>query len=353
MKTLLTSLFFLLMGLMIIFLVAYYIWLCLRFPKHIDAVYTWVEYDENLEHEIEKKQKTIVKANYTDNNELLFSLRSLELYAPWFHHIFIVVRDGQRPKWLGAHPKITIITHSQIMPEEILPTFNSLVIESFLHKIPGLCEHFVYFNDDMILMNPVKKTDFFSLKGIPVESQCHEVRVSDTPIKISSTGIKIKTKEYSFSEMIYFNNVLLDYFFKKEKRYQAQHTPSQDRKSYMEELDKFLQNISFNSEVSVDHITKTSTKRENYNIARNSIFKKYWNIYKYGSKQKVMDVIYIEINHLRSVNLDEVESSRDSFLCIQNSIAYGDPNTNIGVDDYERLTKILYKKFPKPSVFEK
>ena len=36
-----------------------------------------------------------------------------------------------------------------------------------MSEIPGLAEHFIYFNDDFFLLNPVKEEDFF-IEGKPV-----------------------------------------------------------------------------------------------------------------------------------------------------------------------------------------
>src|SRR5690554_7983630 len=74
----------------------------------IDLVYMWV--DGNDEEWLAEKNRFIgksidlnteatSKARNADNNELLFSLRSAEKYAPWIRKIFIVT-DGQTPKWL-------------------------------------------------------------------------------------------------------------------------------------------------------------------------------------------------------------------------------------------------------------
>ena len=66
-----------------------------------------------------------------DNGELKYSLRSIGLYAPWVRKIFIVT-DNQVPEWLDtAHPKIQIVDHSEILPEESRPCFNSVIIENF------------------------------------------------------------------------------------------------------------------------------------------------------------------------------------------------------------------------------
>jgi hypothetical protein len=200
----------------------------------------------------------------------------------------------------------------------------------------------------MILLNKTWPGDFFNLHGKPIESKCHLVRKGKAKITISSNLIQsdYDDKEYHFEEMIYYNNVLLDYYFKVEERYQSQHLPNPCRKSFMMSLDKFLHNFD------LEKITPT---RKNTNIARNSIFKKYWNIYKYNCPQKIFAMDYIEINHLRSVQekIDEIQHSWKKFFCVQNSIAYGDINEHIGTQDFAHLQKILQEKFPNPSPFEK
>jgi hypothetical protein len=56
------------------------------------------------------------------------------------------------------------------MNPHVLPSFNSHAIESNLHRISGLSEHFLYFNDDFILRDFIRKTDFFSRDGY--QSKC-------------------------------------------------------------------------------------------------------------------------------------------------------------------------------------
>ena len=95
-------------------------------------------------------------ARFADHDELRFSLRSLEQFAPWINHVWIVTAD-QRPRWLTPdHPWVSVVSHRDIFPDpDALPTFNSHAIEACLHRIPGLAEHFLYLNDDMLLGRPV------------------------------------------------------------------------------------------------------------------------------------------------------------------------------------------------------
>jgi hypothetical protein len=77
----------------------------------------------------------------------------------------------------------------------------------------------------------------------------------------------------------------------------------------------------------------------------------------YGSSCRVHDLIYIELNHLKSKK-EEIEalasiSTSYRFLCVQNNIAYADKNAVIGARDFEVLHRVLDAKFPTPSFVEK
>jgi hypothetical protein len=141
----------------------------------VDAVVTWVNgTDPEYGEKIRQAQKMfcpggrIEAGRYRDNGELRYSLRALNSHAPWLRTIHLVT-DGQRPAWLRAdHPKIRVTDHREFIPAEFLPTFNSHVIEAFLHRLPGLAEHYIYFNDDVFLGRPARKADFFTPNGLPL-----------------------------------------------------------------------------------------------------------------------------------------------------------------------------------------
>lgn len=77
-----------------------------------------------------------------------------------------IVTNGQIPEWLDVnHPKVEIITHEMIFPDSsVLPTFSSSSIEMNLHRIPGLSDYFIYFNDDVFLGRAVYPYDFYTLE---------------------------------------------------------------------------------------------------------------------------------------------------------------------------------------------
>ena len=118
--------------------------------KKIDLVYTWVD-GNDIEWQKKKfiaenkgtfDEYAISKSRFRDNNELKYSLRSVEQNMPWINRIYIVT-DNQVPEWLDTtNPKVSIIDHKDIFPKEALPTFNSRAIEHCIVNIPNLSEHF-------------------------------------------------------------------------------------------------------------------------------------------------------------------------------------------------------------------
>ncbi len=94
--------------------------------------------------------------------------RGVDKFAPWVRKIHFIT-DGQKPEWLDeSNPKINLVNHEDFIPSQFLPTYNSAVIERYIHKIPGLSEHFVYFNDDFYIIDNIKKERFFQ-NGLPCD----------------------------------------------------------------------------------------------------------------------------------------------------------------------------------------
>lgn len=143
----------------------------------VDLVYLWV--DGKDPKWLSKKNSALIAegkkpekdaaARYFDNDELKYNLRSVEKFAPWINHIFIIT-DNQIPKWLNTkNKKITIVDHSEIIPKKVLPIFNSSLIEFFIQNIPNLSEHFLLANDDTFFGNNIYPEYFFDKKtGMPI-----------------------------------------------------------------------------------------------------------------------------------------------------------------------------------------
>ncbi|TSK13552.1 N-acetylglucosamine-1-phosphotransferase subunits alpha/beta [Bagarius yarrelli] len=110
-----------------------------------------------------KQDEDVSASRFEDNEELRYSLRSVERHAPWVRHIFIVT-NGQIPSWLNLdNPRVTVVTHEEIFQNQShLPTFSSPAIETHIHRIPGLSQKFIYLNDDVLFGKDVWPDDFYS-----------------------------------------------------------------------------------------------------------------------------------------------------------------------------------------------
>ena len=134
--------------------------------NNIDFIITWV--DDNDSEWQKEKEKYLVKDNtdnrdrrYRDWDNLKYWFRGVEKFAPWVKKVHFVTW-GHFPEWLNLeHPKLNIVKHEEYIPKEFLPTFSNRPIELNLHRIPGLADKFVYFNDDMFILKPIKESDFF------------------------------------------------------------------------------------------------------------------------------------------------------------------------------------------------
>ncbi len=143
----------------------------------VDVVYTWVDGSDPVWNAAREQRLSGItgtaqtressgQARFLDRDELRYSFRSIHLFAPWVRKIHLVTA-GQVPAWLDtAHPMVNLVDHTDILPADGLPVFNSHAIETSLHTIDGLSEHFLYFNDDFFLARPVRPEAFFSPAGL-------------------------------------------------------------------------------------------------------------------------------------------------------------------------------------------
>lgn len=116
---------------------------------------------------------------YRDWNELLYSLRSVEKYAPFRNRIQLLVNavvDGegelpskQEPTWLRQTAKdsgsVEILSQEEVFEDSkagCLPTFNSLTIENQIHNTPSEIDKLFALSDDMLLGKPHAASDIYS-----------------------------------------------------------------------------------------------------------------------------------------------------------------------------------------------
>lgn len=312
----------------------------------VDIVYLWCDSSDSIwrekkNNELKKYGKnldndSVGDCRFIDNDELKYSLRSLEKFAPWINNIFIVT-DNQIPNWLDTtNPKIHIIDHTQIMPPEALPTFNSMAIETVLYKIPNLSEHFLYANDDMFFGNFVEKEFFFDKVGAPI------VRFLKRRI---IKKIYRRLYGYTISEAY----KLVQNKIGKSCPNFPHHNIDAYRKSDLQQCCEEFKDIF--------HKTMLQKFREKESVQR-SIFGYYFLAKGNGEARIVnnfatkfvgflmsrpQDSMLIE---LRASRIKLVENNRPYLFCFNDSLKTTD-------DDRLAMRKFLEEKFPKQSSFEK
>ncbi len=174
--------------------------------EKIDFVIPWVdgndpawqkEFDKYISHYNKIDGRNF---RYRDWNNLQYWFRGVEKFTPWVNKIHFITW-GHIPEWLNVnHSKINIVNHSDYIPKENLPIFNANPIEINIHRIKGLSEKFVYFNDDTFLLKPTKPERFFK-NGLPCDMAAEKL--------FSTSGIA----HIRLNNMILINN-----YFNKRKQ---------------------------------------------------------------------------------------------------------------------------------------
>lgn len=176
--------------------------------RSIDAVITWVDgSDKEYKKKIEKHLTTSTnyKKQYLQANEIEYCVKSILKFAPFVRRIFIVT-DNQKPSFRGLEDlilskKVKLVDHKEIFKgyEKYLPTFNIRSIDAVLHRIEDLSETFVYFNDDVFLINKICEEDWF-VKNKAVLMGKWATSYSINPLKVlSETFIKLLGLRPSFN----------------------------------------------------------------------------------------------------------------------------------------------------------
>lgn len=144
-----------------------------KIEQPIDLVLLWVDGNDPV-WQAEKKEYTnkssgddrIIRYREWDNLQYFF--RGVEKFLPWIRRVHFITY-GHLPVWLNKScTKLNIVNHKDYIPAEYLPTFSSHPIELNIHRIPELAEHFIYANDDMFFIRPIKKYEFFK-NNLPVD----------------------------------------------------------------------------------------------------------------------------------------------------------------------------------------
>jgi hypothetical protein len=308
----------------------------------IDLVFSWVDGTDPAWSSSRGRWLAQVVLGEGDNadartrqiDELRYALRSVQQNAPWVRRIFIAT-DSRLPNWLMAdHPKVTVVRAAEHFSDtSALPTFNSHAVETQLHHIEGLAEHFLYCNDDMFVGRRVAPSMFFTPGGIS--------RFIETPVRIGGGAVDIRRSGHENAAR---NNrrLLADRFGYMITCHLA-HSPVPLRRSVLAELEaEFPRDFA---------ATQASRFRSATDISvTNSLYHYYALLTGRAVPQESAAARYIETtSHDGLDSLGELLARRDAdFFCLNDG---GTPE----VDEAYRATAVadfLARYFPYPGPWE-
>ena len=176
----------------------------------IDFVVTWVDMADTEWKKLfdsysgrsDNEKNGVSDARFRDYGFFKYWFRGVEKFAPWVRKIHLVT-SGQAPDWLDlSNPKIHLVDHKDFIPDQFLPTFNSVVIERYMHRIPGLADRFVYFNDDFYIIRPVSPDRFFR-NGLPCDFAIFQYNPSWSQwYKTLKNNIRIINRHFDKKEVL-------------------------------------------------------------------------------------------------------------------------------------------------------
>lgn len=188
--------------------------------KKIDFVLTWVD-DNDPEWRTQRNkyspENLTMNGNerFRDWDNLQFLFRGFETFTPWVNRIHFVT-FGHLPNWLNTqHPKLNVVRHEDFLEPQNLPLFNINPIEINFHRIKGLSERFVYFNDDCFLLEPIGTETFFK-QGLPVNAAICNIMHEGVIAPIVLNDIDILNKNFNRHKGLKLNKrqIMTKHFWK-------------------------------------------------------------------------------------------------------------------------------------------
>lgn len=206
----------------------------------IDFVYTWVDGSDpawrtkrDAYRDGSGTTDAQIKSRFESHDELRYSLRSVEMFANWYNHLYLVT-DSQIPSWLNSeHPRVTIVDHRDIFTIDELPVFNSHAIESRLHRIPNLSERFIYLNDDVFFGGIVYPENFYTGAG----------QVKFFPSKATIDPGPVRPEDVSVTSAAKNNRALLERSIGRTITTKLKHTPHAQLTSVLSELESLFPEV--------------------------------------------------------------------------------------------------------------
>ena len=308
----------------------------------IDIVFSWVD-GNSVEYQRARAAQAArhvvgegddAPARFRQIDELKYALRSVHTFAPWIRQIYIAT-DSPAPAWLADHPKVRIVRSEEFFADpSVLPTHNSQAVESQLHHIEGLSEHFLYSNDDMFFGRSVDPSVFFSPGSVT------KFILATTRIGLGSNN----PARSGFENSARVNRRLLQQRFGAVTTRHLEHAPTPLRASIMTEMEHEF----------ADEFAATAASRfraaENISVT-NSLYHYYSLLTGRAIVQENAEVRYIDTtmqSGLRALG-DLLKKRNADFFCL-NDGSFPEVSDE---ERTQRVTDFLEKYFPFPAPWER
>ena len=308
----------------------------------VDMVFSWVD-GSSAEYQAARREQEAEavlgegdghESRFRQIDELKYALRSIYMFAPWIRTIFIAT-DSPAPHWLDEHPRVRIVRSAEHFSDpSVLPTHNSMAVESQLHHIDGLAEHYLYSNDDMFFGRPLGPEMFFTPGGI--------TRFMLSPNRIGLGESSVERSGFENSARVN-RRLLWDRFGRFTTRH-LEHSAAPFRKSVMTELEQ-----AFPAEFAA---TAASRFRAAGNI---SVTNSLYHYYALLTGRAVMHAdgvgIYVDTTSRKGLaSLKRILTRRNAdFLCL-NDGSFPEVDAD---ERRERVGDFLQKYFPIKAPWEK
>lgn len=310
----------------------------------IDLVVPWVNPSDPVWQECHNKFNKAKGDNGKNRTRDIgifpYFFRGVEQNLPFIRYIHLLLfGPSQIPSWLNVdNPKLKIHYHHDFIPEELLPTFNTFVIEGFYHKIPELSNNFISCNDDFLFTNLCTEEDFFR-NDIPVDYDKRSNVVASTPYQ-ERRGAKNNTL---FQQALRTSLKIAQELTGKYIVYSNPHTPFGLNKSLIE----FCYH-KYNDRL-MNALSDSKFRREKNFVSW------MWRYIRLNTNMFVKDINILKEHAYYELSYEYNETQLKKLLASKKSIVLNDfiPDKRNEVKITKSVTKLLNNKFPVKSSFEK
>ncbi len=268
---------------------------------------------------------------------LRWSLRSLALHFKVLGRVYIV-SDTVPPAWVRTDfPRLVWIPVKDLVREPCpSPSFSSQAIESFLYRIPGLSERFIYLNDDFFLSRDVDESVFFRGENIVVRTgRAVAPKGSPDPSESGDTSA------------LRNSNRLLDRHFVAERRLTLKHRPYPLTRTLFSEAESRFED-AFRS-------TRSHPFRSVRTFALHSCLVPYMAIYEGRGCLSMPNLFRKDMIHWSNDLAGNERAFRriassclgDYGFCLQ-----GNGELEFSVEACAQFEELMRETYPEPSVFE-